>query len=503
MAHLTTLVGPWPRAMAILLGAGLIAGLPLPLLAQSAAPSRGDVEKQLRAQQEGLRAADTRAVSISGDIAAMEAQREALTRQLVEAAELEKKSEARLTELEAKLAPLEAQEKVIEEDFAARRSELAQLLGALVRMGRNPPPVIVTGRADILSMVRSAKLLSRLYPDLKTKADALEARLKELDAVRATVAGERDKLRQETARLSTARAEVASLIETKKRTLGERQAELEAARKAAGEIAKSVASLNELIAALDKAPPPPPAAPQPAIVATAEPPAPAAPAAPSFAESAASALSKAPADPSAPAAGGAPAPAPTAPPAIKPPARLALATSPPPVKPTTIVVEPRGDTTPGSFGRLYPQAPFVETKGRLPMPAEGRRLLSFGEKRQSVGDTPRSVLLETRFGARVTSPCDGWVVFAHPFRSYGQLLIINASDKNATDQYRIVLSGLSQLLVEDGQFVVAGEPVGTMPERPANAKVAAQPPQLTIEFRLNNKSIDPEPWWVVSEKVRG
>ena len=36
---------------------------------------------------------------------------------------------------------------------------IAKLLAAMQRMGRNPPPVMVTRREDALEMVRSAMLL--------------------------------------------------------------------------------------------------------------------------------------------------------------------------------------------------------------------------------------------------------------------------------------------------------------------------------------------------------
>ena len=38
------------------------------------------------------------------------------------------------------------------------------------------------------------------------------------------------------------------------------------------------------------------------------------------------------------------------------------------------------------------------------------------------------IVVETRPGAQVVSPADGWIVFAGVFRSYGQILIVNAGD---------------------------------------------------------------------------
>ena len=130
------------------------------------------------------------------------------------------------------------------------------------------------------------------------------------------------------------------------------------------------------------------------------------------------------------------------------------------------VVELAPGTTLGSPGRIKPEIPFAEAKGRLPLPAQGRQVLAFGEKTQYGGQS-KGIVLETRQGAQVTSPCDGWIVYAGEFRSYGQLLIINAGGG-----YHVLLAGLSQIDVQPGQFVLAAEPVGTMS---AVASQQAQP----------------------------
>jgi septal ring factor EnvC (AmiA/AmiB activator) len=104
----------------------------------------------------------------------------------------------------------------------------------------------------------------------------------------------------------------------------------------------------------------------------------------------------------------------------------------------------------------------------------------------------------------VTSPCDGWVVYAGPFRSYGQLLIINAGGG-----YHVLLAGMERIDVQLGQFILAGEPVAMMAsQRLASAgatPVAAAQPVLYVEFRKEGTSIDPAPWWATSsdEKVGG
>ena len=102
----------------------------------------------------------------------------------------------------------------------------------------------------------------------------------------------------------------------------------------------------------------------------------------------------------------------------------------------------------------------------------------------------------------VSAPADGWVAFAGPFRSFGQMVILNAGSG-----HYIVLSGLDRVDVTLNQFVLAGEPIGAMGE---TVPSTAQPlpgdrtgPVLYVEFRKDGASIDPAPWWAKPETARG
>lgn len=167
-----------------------------------------------------------------------------------------------------------------------------------------------------------------------------------------------------------------------------------------------------------------------------------------------------------------------------------LGAAPPPVAP------------PPTEGRLTPAIPFAEARGRLPLPASGEIVGRFGED-DGTGLQSRGISIATRRDTPVTSPCDGSVIFAGPFRSYGKLLIINGGGG-----YHVVLAGLDRVDVGPGQFVLAGEPVGTMG---AKGMASMKPddgggrPVLYVEFRKDSASIDPTPWWARArdEKVRG
>jgi septal ring factor EnvC (AmiA/AmiB activator) len=152
---------------------------------------------------------------------------------------------------------------------------------------------------------------------------------------------------------------------------------------------------------------------------------------------------------------------------------------------------------------LTPSVAFADARGLLPRPVNGTTLKEFGES-DGLGAKTQGVSLSTRQGAQVNSPADGWVVYAGPFRSYGQLLIINAGGG-----YHILLAGMERIDVQLGQFVLAGEPVAVMAtQRLASAgamDIGSAQPVLYIEFRKDGNSIDPAPWWASSsdEKVGG
>jgi septal ring factor EnvC (AmiA/AmiB activator) len=149
-----------------------------------------------------------------------------------------------------------------------------------------------------------------------------------------------------------------------------------------------------------------------------------------------------------------------------------------------------------SPGRLKPAVPFEKAKGLLRFPAQGKRLISFGVQ-DDVGGKSEGIHVETRKGAQITSPSDGWVIYAGQFRTYGQLLIINAGGG-----YHILLAGLDQIHATVGQFVLAGEPVAAMGKGPQldAGSVESSSPVLYIEFRKNARPVNPDPWW--SESVK-
>jgi septal ring factor EnvC (AmiA/AmiB activator) len=91
------------------------------------------------------------------------------------------------------------------------------------------------------------------------------------------------------------------------------------------------------------------------------------------------------------------------------------------------------------------------------------------------------VTFVTSPGAQVVAPADCEVLFAGPYHKSGQVLILEV-----TVGYDLVLAGLDRIVVRPGDLVLAGEPVGSMPQM-------GQEGELYFELRQNGRGASPAP----------
>lgn len=145
--------------------------------------------------------------------------------------------------------------------------------------------------------------------------------------------------------------------------------------------------------------------------------------------------------------------------------------------------------------KLTPRLAFAEARARLDYPVQGQILIRFGDD-DGLGSKFRGLAVATRDGAQVTTPADGRVEFAGAFRSYGEVLILNAGSG-----YHVLLAGLNQITAATGEFLRAGEPVGIMGNGPSSVtllgdRIQDGRPVLYIEFRNNGEAVDSSPWWI-------
>lgn len=408
-------------------------------------------ELELERVRETVEKAKARQEALKQEIAALDGDMTAINRALIETSKRGQELEEQISGIETEMAGLEATKRDIQKSLRSKSGLLSEVLGALQRMGRKPPPAILVTPQDAIASVRSAIVLGAVVPQIRSESDSLLVELQALVATTQKIEDRRSALAVSLNSLAEDETRLTLLIDEKNQLINRSRADLEEERKKADELIAKATSLQDLIDRLESN-----------IASAAE------------AAKAAREADKRREEREA--------------------ERLEAARK-------GLVSGETGQNAlqSGAFGpigdltRIEPAVAFSKTKGLLPRPASGELLHRFGEK-SAVGTPQYNIALATRPNARVRIPADGWVVYAGPFRSYGQVLILNAGDG-----YHLVLSGLSQINVAAGQFVLAGEPIGRMgATRVASAAVTelgSNKPVLYVEFRKDGKPFDPSPWW--------
>ncbi len=395
-------------------------------------------EAELEAIRRSIEVSQRRQEALSTEIAGLDKDSATLNADLIATAQRLRSTEEDVGRIEARLDQLHGEADASRKSLYERRDVMAEVLMALQRMGRTPPPAILSRPEDALAAIRGSILAGAVLPEIRDEAEKLAAELSNLTRVTAQIEAERDTLRKRYASLGDEQARIDLLLSAKKSQRSQTEAALSAEHDKSAELAGKAESLQSLIASLERD-----------VAAAAK--------------------------------------------AAQDAQKAALATA---HADHNEAARRLADTS-----RIAPAVHFADAKGLLTWPVVGQKLLGFGDP-DGLGGDSQGITLATRPGAPVLAPADGWVVYAGPFRSYGQVLILNAGDG-----YHIVLAGMERIDAALGQFVLGGEPVAAMGStRLASLgdidHTSAQP-ILYVEFRKDGNSIDSAPWWAPESEVNG
>ncbi|HWK47541.1 MAG TPA: peptidoglycan DD-metalloendopeptidase family protein [Stellaceae bacterium] len=446
---------------------------------------------------------ETQAAALAGELAKLQADS-------VAAATTAQGLESAVSDLEAELQALSVDEQAKATALADSRARQQQLLQALQRLALNPPEAMLFMPGNPVDRARGAMLLSAAAPEIDRQAKQLAVEIDDLAFVRTSIDRKRNELLAKTASLDVERRRIAGLIKRKgelqdqarqgaeqqsKRLVAltsqandikdliqrleqeqrerqaraeQRQAELKAAaeERARAEAVARARVLAEIQArdAAERALTEQQNKAQLAAEATAR----------SAAEAGKQALVPVPAAaPAAPSSAAAQTQIAAAPvdqqPRATPPSKAADSATPVAARPLQL-------------GQPKETRPFeTAARGAMLYPVAGRVTRRYGEE-DAFGGSAKGLSIGTRAGAQVVAPFDGQIMFAGPFKGYGQILIIDHGGG-----YHSLLAGMDEIDGVVNQWVVAGEPVGSM-------GADSQTPSLYLELRRQGQPINPLPW---------
>lgn len=391
---------------------------------QDNAAALADLEASLSLSQD-------RISQLKDDIEAMKGDRDKQNAALIAGTARVKAAEADIAAVQERIGELIVQELDTRGRLDGADSSISNVLAALERITRSPPPALVVDPSDALGSARSAMLISAIVPQLKAKADAMLADLRRLDQIKADAEAEEANLRANFDVLEEEQLRIATLIQARRANEETVSATLAAEEAEAQAMAERAASLKSLIADLGK---------QAQAVATA---------------AGATERANNGANPN----------------LDSETIRLALANP----------------------ERTAPAVPFASAKGFLDFPVAGVNIINYGDS-DGFGGISKGLSVVTRAEAPVAAPADGSVLYAGDYLNYGQIVILDTGQDYTilmAGLAKVEVAPGQFVKMGDRLGAMGTRTIG----RTVATNAGASNPTLYIEMRNKNAPIDPTGWW--------
>ncbi len=403
--------------------------------AQNQQPLSNEELRQIERQLKARRREESR---LKDEAEARDREVKALRNSMIETANALQSAESRIADINVELARLEKEAADADASLRAQRANLGDVLAGLQSLERSRPPALLVSPDDAAAAARAAMLLADAAPELEAKASEIRVTLDRLESVQNKLTEERANRQKTNDDIDNRRQTLASLLTRKQeeRDVAQRlaaaaQSETAALAARASNLRGVLDRLNRLARSIVPRLKPPPPAKQPVGPAVA--------------------------------------------PSRKPGAG-ALAQKPGKQR------QLRG----GPAIAFAPGTPFTKARGRLKPPVIGDIVGRFGQP-QPDGEPQEGIRINAAANAIVTAPFEASVVFARFYGPAGNLVVLDVGAG-----YHILLIGVGTFLVEEGQTVAAGEPIGVMP---------GENSALDFEIRRNREPVNPSLW--LSGKTRG
>jgi septal ring factor EnvC (AmiA/AmiB activator) len=218
-----------------------------PGTAAAATPAAGSLSERYEAARRSLelqRANEDQARAVR-DRLAQETQ--TLQRRLVENAARVQQLEAAVADTTAQIFRLRKQESDLEADLVKDRARVARLLAVLQRLDADTPPALAIHPDDSLAAARGSMVLGAMLPPVYEAAAALNKRLRQLTATRATLEGKNTEAINQATALATARGELAQLLAQRNAQLGQTEIRLNEIQALTAEISRQASDLKSLM----------------------------------------------------------------------------------------------------------------------------------------------------------------------------------------------------------------------------------------------------------------
>ncbi len=388
-----------------------------------ATPTAADlrrIEQQLKQERQAGLEARRKAAALSTEMKSVRGQ-------ILKSAKTVQEREEALLKLENQLADLNKRQAELEKNISLTAAQLGQVMQGLQTLALRPKEMLFLKPTAPVNTVRSHMLMHSGVPVLGAMNEDMRRDLIALLKTRANINEKAEKIKNATKELAEKKSGLEKLLKQKSSLQARYQATHEQATKRAAALASQASDLKDLLNKLEQ-------------------------------EQRRQALERKRQERLA------------AEEEARRKAQIAAGKTPSPA--TKQTMEPTA--------KRPARGSFERAKGDLIFPVRGTITRNFNDLTVS-GAHMKGMSIEGRVNAQVVAPYNGVVLFSGPFKSYGQLLIIDNGDNYVT-----LLAGMERIYASVGQELVSGEPVGTL---------GAKNTSLYVEIRKDGTALNPRPWF--------
>jgi murein hydrolase activator len=209
-------------------------------------------EQDLKAAREAQRQSAETEAALKREIEQIGSDRRKFNQALIDTVEKLRNLESKMSAIEARLKPLDEHAASIRQSLDSRHDVIGEVLAALQRIGRRPPPALMSSPEDALQTIRSAMVLGAVLPEMRHQVATLTNDLSDLVSVRQEIAAEQNKLKAQAVLFESENKRMSALIEERQKQQAEREKTLRAEQKRAADLAHQVDNLKDLIAKLEE-----------------------------------------------------------------------------------------------------------------------------------------------------------------------------------------------------------------------------------------------------------
>ncbi|WP_375666166.1 murein hydrolase activator EnvC family protein [Bartonella sp. TT121SHDZB] len=211
-----------------------------------------EAHKELEEIRQNISLSRERVAFLMHQVEHLKKDQRVLSDALIKAAKEERTVADDIAKREEKLEKMIEKRVQVYQSLKNRRSEFAEVLAILERMGLNPPPALMIQPEDALASIRSSVLLGTVIPQMQEKTRDLTVKLKELTNLSNSITREYTALKTKLQNQAEQRKRLELLLDKKNKLQTKSEKELTEQQRKNIALAKKAQSLEELILELDR-----------------------------------------------------------------------------------------------------------------------------------------------------------------------------------------------------------------------------------------------------------